>query len=252
MKTTAIIGNWKMNTTPKEAVGLASGIRDRLEGQELGQASVVVCPPFVSLDSVSRALEGSEISVGAQNLHSETHGAFTGEISAEMLRGLAEFVIVGHSERRTLFAESDDMAAAKVETALGAGLKPILCVGETLQQRRAGEATETVERQVAKGLSKVNDVSQTMIAYEPVWAIGTGEAATPEVAQKMMAAIRSGLRSRFDAEADSVPLLYGGSVNAGNARLFVGQPDIDGALVGGASLSADSFTEIVLNALDAG
>ena len=179
-----------MNTTPDTAVSLASGIRDRLEGRKVDQTRVIVCPPFVSLDSVARALEGSEVSVGAQNLHSEPSGAFTGEISAEMLRGLAEFVIVGHSERRTLFAESDELIGAKVEAASAAGLKPILCVGETLQQRSAGEARETVERQVANGLSKVNDVSQTMIAYEPVWAIGTGEAATPEVAQEMMASIR--------------------------------------------------------------
>ena len=249
METATIVGNWKMNTTLNTAVSLASGIRDRLEGQILAQVSVIVCPPFVSLYSVSRALGGSEISVGAQNLHSEPSGAFTGEISAEMLRGLAEFVIIGHSERRTLFAESDELIASKMEAASGAGLKPILCVGETLQQRRAGEAVESVERQVAKGLSKVNDVSQTMIAYEPVWAIGTGEAATPEVAQEMMSAIRSSLRSRFGNQADSVPLLYGGSVDAGNVRRFISQPDIDGALVGGASLSADSFTEIVLNAL---
>ena len=249
MKTTYFVGNWKMNTTLNTAVSLASGIRDRLEGRNVDWIKVILCPPFVSLDSVSSAIQGSEISVGAQNLHSEPSGAFTGEISAEMLRGLAEFVIIGHSERRTLFAESDELIASKMEAASGAGLKPILCVGETLQQRRAGEAVESVERQVAKGLSKVNDVSQTMIAYEPVWAIGTGEAATPEVAQEMMSAIRSSLRSRFGNQADSVPLLYGGSVNAGNVRRFISQPDIDGALVGGASLSADSFTEIVLNAL---
>ena len=249
METSTIVGNWKMNTTPDTAVSLASGILHRLEGRKVARTRVIVCPPFVSLDSVARALEDSEVSVGAQNLHSEPSGAFTGEISAEMLRGLAEFVIVGHSERRTLFAESDELIGAKMEAASAAGLKPILCVGETLQQRRAGDARETVERQVANGLSKVNDVSQTMIAYEPVWAIGTGEAATPEVAQEMMASIRACLRSRFDDQADSVPLLYGGSVNAGNVRRFVSQPDIDGALVGGASLSVDSFTEIVLNAL---
>ena len=249
METTTIVGNWKMNTTPDTAASLASGIRDCLEGQKVAQITVIVCPPFVSLDRVSRALRGSGISVGAQNLHSEPSGAFTGEISAEMLREVAEFVIVGHSERRALCGESDEMIAAKVETALDAGLKPILCVGETLQQRRTGEAQETVERQTAEGLSKVNDVSQTMIAYEPVWAIGTGEAATPEVAQEMMASIRSSLRSRFEDQANSVPLLYGGSVNAGNVRRFVSQPDIDGALVGGASLSVDSFTDIVLNAL---
>ena len=249
METTTIVGNWKMNTTPKTAVSLASGIRDRLEGQEVAGTRVIVCPPFVALDTVSRALRGSKVSVGAQNLHSEpSSGAFTGEISAEMLRGLAEFVIVGHSERRTLFGESDEMIEAKIEAASYAGLKPILCVGETLVQRRAGEARQTVERQVAKGLSKVNDVSQTMIAYEPVWAIGTGEAATPDVAQEMIASIRASLRSRFDDQADSVPLLYGGSVNSANVRRFLAQPDIDGALVGGASLSVDSFTEIVLNA----
>ena len=249
METTTIVGNWKMNTTLNTAVSLAYGIRDRLEGRSVDRTKVIVCPPSVSLDSVSRALRGSEISVGAQNLHSEPSGAFTGELSAEMLRGLAEFVIVGHSERRTQFAESDELIGAKIEAASGAGLKPILCVGETLQQRRAGEARETVERQVARGLSKVNDISQTMIAYEPVWAIGTGEAATPEVAQEIMASIRMSLRSKFGDRADSVPLLYGGSVNAGNVSRFVSQPDIDGALVGSASLSADSFAEIVLNSL---
>ena len=248
METNAVVGNWKMNTTPDTAVSLASGIRDRLEGRNVARTRVIVCPPFVSLDSVSRALKGSEISVGAQNLHSEPSGAFTGEISAEMLRALAEFVIVGHSERRTLFGESDKLIAAKIEAASGVGLKPILCVGETLQRRRAGKARETVEKQTAEGLSKVHDVSQTMIAYEPVWAIGTGEAATPEVAQEMMSSIRASLRSRFGEQADSVPLLYGGSVSAGNVSRFISQPDIDGALVGGASLSVDSFTEIVLNA----
>ena len=237
-----------MNTTPDTAVGLASGIRERLEGRVTAGIKVIVCPPFVSLDRVSQTLRGSGISVGAQNLHFEAAGAFTGEISAEMLRGMAEFVIVGHSERRTLFAESDELVGAKVETASGGGLKPILCVGETLQQRRAGEARETVERQTLQGLSKVSDISQTMIAYEPVWAIGTGEAATPKVAQGMMSSIRACLRSRFHDLADSVSLLYGGSVNAGNVRSFVRQPDIDGALVGGASLSVDSFSELVLEA----
>ena len=247
MKTVTIVGNWKMNTTPETAVSLASGIRGRLEGRKTSQARTILCPPFVSLEGVASALRGSEVSVGAQNVHSETSGAFTGEISAEMLRGLAEFVIVGHSERRTLFGESDDMIAAKVEVTQSVGLKPILCVGETFQQRRSGKARDTVERQTAQGLSRVSDLSQTMIAYEPVWAIGTGEAATPEVAQDMMASIRACLRSHFDAQADSVPLLYGGSVNAVNVREFVTQPDIDGALVGGASLSVDSFTQIVLS-----
>ena len=212
---------------------------------------MVICPPHISLDRVAQAVAGSAIRLGAQDVHPESSGAFTGEVSAPMLADLVEFVIVGHSERRALFAESDEFIGRKVVASIGAGLKPILCVGESLEDRRAGRAEGVVSSQLLAALADVTDVSPLLVAYEPVWAIGTGEAATPQIAQDMMSAIRSALRSRFGDAADSVPCLYGGSVAAENVQSFVRQPDIDGALVGGASLSAESFAAIVARASEA-
>ncbi|MCE2456275.1 MAG: triose-phosphate isomerase [Dehalococcoidia bacterium] len=245
MRAITIVGNWKMNTTPSEAEQLASDIR--LNVADSADATVVVCPPSIALESVKRVLDGSEVAIGVQNIHSDPQGAYTGEISAEMAREFASYAIVGHSERRALFDESDEFISQKVAAAERAGLRPILCVGEPSDVRSAGagHAESFVTTQLLSGLSDVTDISSVLVAYEPVWAIGTGQAATPEVAQHIASALRSALRGRFGAAADQVPCLYGGSVNSGNIAEFVQQADIDGALVGGASLEAGSFADIV-------
>ena len=242
-----IIGNWKMNKSVSEARELASAIAARV-GDSAGADAVVeivVCPPFVALDAVSKALEGSRVAVGAQNLHSEPDGAFTGEVSAPMFVDICRYVIVGHSERRSLFGETDMDINLKVRAALDAGLRPILCVGEDLEQRSAGSANAVVEEQLRAGLRDAPSAGRAVVAYEPVWAIGTGKSATPQVAQEMMAHIRATLAALCGAEsAADMPLLYGGSVNAGNAGDYIRQPDVNGVLVGGASLDADSFADI--------
>ena len=240
-----------MNTTHKEARGLASGIKPRLESIEGVHA--VICPPFTSLAAVADILQGSKVSLGAQNMYHEDGGAFTGEVSPAMLAELCQFVILGHSERRQLFGETDESVNQKVRAALKVGLKPILCVGEQLDERERGSAEATVETQLRQCLAGVSDAVGLSVAYEPVWAIGTGRAATPEVAQEMMAHIRSVLGAlRPEGPTDEVPLLYGGSVNAANISEYMGQPDINGALVGGASLDGDSFVQIAQSAARAG
>ncbi len=246
MRQLTIVGNWKMNTTPESASILGYNILESLPVSDIG--NIVICPPHISLDRVVKAVAGSSVHVGAQDVYPESSGAFTGEVSPPMLAELVEFVIVGHSERRALFAESDEFIARKVVASIEAGLKPILCVGESLEDRRAGRAEHVVGSQLLSCLAEVTDVSSLLVAYEPVWAIGTGEAATPQIAQDMMSSIRSALRFKYADAADSVPCLYGGSVNADNVQSFVSQPDIDGALVGGASLDAESFTAIVARA----
>lgn len=241
------VGNWKMNKNVSEARDLASAIAARVRDSAGADSDVeiVVCPPFVALDAVSKALEGSRVAVGAQNLHSEPGGAFTGEVSAPMLVDICRYVIVGHSERRNLFGETDIDINLKVKTALDAGLRPILCVGEDLDQRSAGSANAVVEEQLRAGLRDAPSAGRAVIAYEPVWAIGTGKSATPHLAQEMMAHIRATLAALCGAEvAVAMPLLYGGSVNAGNAGDYIRQPDVNGVLVGGASLDADSFADI--------
>ena len=235
-----------MNTTPSEAGLLATQIRTRLTDH--GGATVVLCPPSIALSTVSRSLDGSHIAVGAQNIHPETSGAFTGEISSEMASAFADYVIVGHSERRALFGESDEFVSRKVASALDAGLRPILCVGESVDVRDQGRAEPFVRDQLINGLARVDSLSRILIAYEPVWAIGTGQAATPEVAQEMLGMIRSTLADRFGDAAIDVPCLYGGSVTVANVSEFVGQRDIDGSLVGSASLTAESFSDIVREA----
>ncbi len=231
--------------TVAEAVALAQALRGPLgaiEGVER-----VVCPPFVALTAVAETLAGSTVAIGAQNVHPEPKGAFTGEVSAVMLRGVCSDVIVGHSERRHVLGETDDFVNAKVLAVLGLGMTPILCVGETLEERDAGEASAVVERQTTAGLAGVDpsDVMQVVLAYEPVWAIGTGRAATPEIAQEMIGGIRAHLaRLAVPATAAQVRLLYGGSVNAGNTAELAALPDVDGALVGGASLDPDAFVAI--------
>ena len=244
MPISIIAGNWKMNTTLEEARDLAATMRpglDAIEGVEK-----VVCPPFISLTAVGEALSGSSVSLGAQNMHHEDQGAYTGEVSPAMLAALCRYVILGHSERRQLFGETDEGVNRKVQAAVRVGLTPILCVGESLQQREEGEAEAVVESQLRACLKDVDLGDGLAVAYEPVWAIGTGRAATPDLAQSIMAKLRQVLSSVYGEDgASSVPLLYGGSANPGNIADFIRENDVDGALVGGASLNADSFVEMV-------
>ena len=247
MRTTTVAANWKMNLTVSQARELVKRVRAGLKAVD--NVKTVLFPPHTALAAVSEALHGSRIGVGAQNIHFEDQGAFTGEVSPGMVAELAQYVIVGHSERRHLFAEMDETVGHKVEAAIKAGLTPILCVGETSEEREQGRAHAVVERQVAGGLDRVKSLEGLMLAYEPVWAIGTGAAATPADAQDVMSRIRTLLRSRFGEEvAASTPVLYGGSVNDENVSAFLGEQDVDGALVGGASLKAEVFVRLVLNA----
>lgn len=238
-----VAGNWKMNTTVAEAVALAAAVRDG--AASASGVELVLCPPFVSLAAVSDAVKGSAVKVGAQNMHFEDSGAFTGEVSPGMLQDLCDYVIVGHSERRQMFAETDETVNNKVKAAQAAGLKPIMCVGETLEEREAGKASDIISGQVRAGLEGITDTSGLIVAYEPIWAIGTGRSATPETAAEIMGgAILETLRSLFPASADSISLLYGGSMNAGNAGDYAAQSCIHGGLVGGAALQAESFLQV--------
>ncbi|MDI1335002.1 MAG: triose-phosphate isomerase [Lacunisphaera sp.] len=242
-----IAGNWKMNKTATDGVTLAKDIAAEI-GRETG-VDVVLCPPFTALASVAHALEGQSIKLGAQNMHPEKNGAFTGEVSAEMLRTLyVTHVILGHSERRTYFAETDAFINKKVLSALANQLKPILCVGETLAEREAGATLAVVQRHVEGGLAGVTkeQITTVIIAYEPVWAIGTGKVATTEQAQEVHAYIRDLLTKLYGAAlAQKVRILYGGSMKPANAPELLAQKDIDGGLIGGASLEARSFIELV-------
>ena len=247
MRTPLVAGNWKMNPpSVAEAEALAADVVGEIDS--IDGVTRVVCPPFVALPAVTAALAGSSVGVGAQNVHPEPKGAYTGEVSVGMLDGLCGYVIVGHSERRQLFGEADAFVNAKTLAALAAGLTPILCVGETLDERDAGNAEAVVRRQTSAGLAGVSaaEAGRIVIAYEPVWAIGTGRAATPEIAQEMCAIVRSEAGASLGADAAAqTPILYGGSVNPGNAGSLAAQPDLDGALVGGASLVAPDFAAIV-------
>jgi triosephosphate isomerase len=246
-----IAGNWKMNKNAVEAVQLARAVKDGLAGP--GNAppgtEVVLCPPSIFLTSVGDAVQGSPVKIGAQNMHFEDSGAFTGEISPLMLRDICQYVVLGHSERRQLFCETDGLVNQKVKSALRHGLRPIMCVGETLAERESGQAASVIAGQVRAGLAELVDITGLVIAYEPVWAIGTGQAATPEIAAEIMGgSIQSTLEAMFGTAADGVPILYGGSVNPGNVVSFMNQGPINGALVGGASLQAEQFVEIVQRA----
>ena len=242
-----IAGNWKMNKTGADAASLVEEIV--AEVGKVTDVDIVVCPPFTSLDSVGKAIEGSHVKLGAQNMHPEASGAYTGEISAGMLRSLfVSHVILGHSERRSYFGETDAFINQKVVAALKAQLRPILCVGETLAEREGGSTLKVVQTQLEAGLEGVSkDLATTVvIAYEPVWAIGTGKVATTEQAQEVHAFIRSLLVKLFgDAIAQKVRILYGGSMKPSNAPELLAQKDIDGGLIGGASLEARSFVELV-------
>ncbi|OGO29049.1 MAG: triose-phosphate isomerase [Chloroflexi bacterium RBG_16_54_11] len=247
MRRPFVAGNWKMFETAAEARVLLTEILPGLAS--LQGVEIVICPPFTSILPVAALLEGTGIGVGAQNMHWEPQGAFTGEVSSVMLAEFCQYVIVGHSERRAYFGETDANVNRKVKSALAHGLVPIICVGETLGENEAGRTQEVVTRQVQAGLDGVeaDSIATVVIAYEPVWAIGTGRAATPAGANQVIAGIIRPVLSQLYTEdlAQRVRVLYGGSVKAGNAADFFQQADIDGALVGGASLKATEFVPIV-------
>ncbi|NBV38282.1 MAG: triose-phosphate isomerase [Verrucomicrobia bacterium] len=246
-RTPLIAGNWKMNKTSTEGVELVKEIAAAV-GTE-SSVNVLLCPPFTALSAVSSAVEGTHLGLGAQNMHDKVSGAFTGEISASMLRDLyVTHVILGHSERRSIFGENDAFINRKVLAALSASLKPILCVGELLSEREANQTMEVVRRQIEQGLAGVPaaKAENVVIAYEPVWAIGTGKTATPAMAQEVHAFIRKLLAQQFGAESASrILILYGGSMKPDNADALLAEQDIDGGLIGGASLEAKSFVELV-------
>jgi len=244
MRIPMIAGNWKMNTTVSEATELVTAMRTGLD--EIGDVEKVVCPPFVSLTAVRELIEGSSIKLGAQNIFYEEKGAYTGEVSTLMIADLCEFVIIGHSERRQYFNETGGVVNKKIVAALKAGLKPILCIGEKLEENEAGRTEEVVTEQLESSLTGISHPNSLVIAYEPIWAIGTGKAATVEQANKTISLIRHNIYKLYNDEiALNMRILYGGSVTAANATEFMQQSEIDGALVGGASLKAAEFLSIV-------
>jgi triosephosphate isomerase (TIM) len=248
MRRPLIAGNWKMFKTAAEATALVNALRSGL-ASVASAVDVLVAPPFTALHAVVETLRGSPIAVAGQNMHWEKEGAFTGEVSAAMLRDAGcTHVIVGHSERRQYFGETDDGAGRKAKAAFGQGLTPIVCIGETLAERESSRTMEVVERQLERGLRSLtpDEAAAAVIAYEPVWAIGTGRNATPEQAQEVHEFIRRRLSaSHGEPVAAAVRILYGGSVKPDNIGALMAQPDLDGALVGGASLNAESFLKIV-------
>ena len=243
MRTPIIAGNWKMNTAVVEAVSLVRAMKDRLDAAR--GVEKVLCPPFVSLVAVGELLRGSSVALGAQNMYFEEKGAYTGEISALMLAGLCQYVILGHSERRGYFGETDEMVNKKIKAALKAGLKPIVCVGETLEENEGGRTGEVITRQVRAALDGLLSLENLVIAYEPIWAIGTGRAATEEQANATIGLIRKVVAELYGAAAQQLRIQYGGSANGANIAALIAQPEIDGALVGGASLKADEFVSMV-------
>jgi triosephosphate isomerase len=246
MRTPLIAANWKMHKTATEARLFAAELLPRL--RDVGDVEVAIAPPFTALAALADALRGSRVALAAQNVHPAAQGAFTGEVSVAMLVELGcRYAIVGHSERRVLFGESDAFIADKVAAVQAAGLCPILCVGETLEQRVAGRTFDVLRAQLSGSLARADAgrAGELVVAYEPVWAIGTGRTATPEIAQEAHAFIRSWLRHRFGAAADQIRIQYGGSVKPDNAAALMAQADIDGGLVGGASLDPEGFCAII-------
>jgi len=244
MRIPVIAGNWKMNTTVEEAVALVKAMQGELD--KVKNVEKIICPPFVSLAPVKELIKGSSVKLGAQNLYFAEKGAYTGEISPLMVADLCEFVIIGHSERRQYFNETGEVVNKKIDAALKAGLKPILCIGERLEENEAGKTEEVVFEQLSSSLAGIDDLDGLILAYEPIWAIGTGKAATGEQANKTIVFIRQSIARIYgDETAREMRILYGGSVNAANTGEFMKQPDIDGALVGGASLKAAEFLSIV-------
>ena len=251
MRVPMIAGNWKMNTTISEATELVKAMRDELD--KIGNVEKVICPPFVSLAPVGELIKGSSVKLGAQNMYFAEKGAYTGEISPLMLASLCELVIIGHSERRQYFNETGEIVNKKVAAALKVGLKPVLCIGERLEENEAGKTEEVVTEQLRSSLADINNPNGLIIAYEPVWAIGTGKAATGEQANRTISFIRRNVFKLYGDEiAQEMRILYGGSVTAANATEFMQQPEIDGALVGGASLKAAEFLSIVTQTSEIG
>ena len=245
MRPTVAAGNWKMHGSRDWVANLIHELRQGVDAD--GAAQVIVFPPYVYLHQAAELLAGSGIALGAQNVSERGEGAFTGEVSGKMLADIGcEYVLVGHSERRALFGETDELVAAKFAAAQACGLRPVLCVGETLAERQAGETENVVQRQVGAILasSGVAALENAMVAYEPVWAIGTGETATPEQAQEIHALIRAQIAAEDDNIGGSLPILYGGSVKGSNAAELFAMADVDGGLVGGASLDHEQFLEI--------
>ncbi|MDD5596599.1 MAG: triose-phosphate isomerase [Victivallaceae bacterium] len=245
-----IAGNWKMNKTMAEAKALVKELKGLVA--DVKAVEIVVCPPFTALNAVVEAAAGSNIKVGAQNVHWAGSGAFTGEISAAMLKEAGvEYVIIGHSERRQYFGETDATVNQRLKAALAAGLKPIVCIGETLEEREQGMTEKVLLTQLEGGLAGLSSdqVAGVVIAYEPVWAIGTGKTATPEMAEETHRYIRCTLKSLFDEVAEDVVIQYGGSMKAANSGQLVAQKNIDGGLIGGASLEAESFAALIKNAV---
>ena len=254
MKKQFIAGNWKMNLTFDEARDLASTLCDGLVCSD--NVDIGVFPSFVFLKDICEVLSGSDISVGAQNMNMEESGAFTGEVSGSMIRDVGcTHVIIGHSERRTIFHETNSMINSKIKVSMSYGLSPILCVGEKQEERDADMTNAVVGNQLTEGMDGLtsDQVRELTIAYEPVWAIGTGKTASPEQANEVHAFIRNVIESKYDKDtAQGIRIQYGGSVNSKNAKDILGQPEIDGALVGGASLDSNSFLDIISDAVDVG
>jgi len=251
MRQKFVAGNWKMNLTLPEAQALTSEIVQMLHDEQHGAdaAQVVICPSFPLLPAVGRLLDGSRVALGAQNCHQKESGAYTGEVSAKLLQSVGcEYVILGHSERRQYFHEDDVLLSQKLKAALAAGLRPIFCVGESLETREADETFDFIGQQLAAGVFHLSkeDFTKVVIAYEPIWAIGTGRTASSAQAQEVHAFIRQQIAAAYDqATADNTTILYGGSCNAQNARELFSQPDVDGGLIGGAALKSRDFVEIV-------
>lgn len=247
MRKPILAGNWKMNKTPAEALDLVRAVRSQVA--RYPQVETVVCPPFVCLPAVAEALRSSKIGVGAQNMHWADSGAYTGEVSAAMLVGLASYVIIGHSERRQYFAETDESVNKKLKAALAHGLTPIVCVGEDLAQNEAGITDTLVSGQVRAAFASISadQAPRVVVAYEPIWAIGTGKTATSEVANRVCGlVVRGALAELYGEEvAQAIRIQYGGSANEKNIGELMAMPDIDGALIGGASLKVDAFVEMV-------
>ncbi len=247
MRRPFIAGNWKMNNTASETLFLAKELKERLSG--INDVDIAVFPPFTSIKTASDVLSGSNIKVGAQNMYFEDKGAFTGEVSAAMIKEAgAELVILGHSERRNIFGETNELISKKLKKAVNSGLRPILCIGEKLEEREAGKTEEVLENQLKGSLAGINEeeMENIVIAYEPVWAIGTGKTATPEQAESAHKFVREVISEIYsDSTAENTIIQYGGSVKPENIDELMASPNIDGALVGGASLKAESFERIV-------
>mgnify|MGYP003575015537 CR=1 FL=1 len=250
MRKKIVAGNWKMNMDYTVGMSLFSEVVNMVNDEVRGDQQVIVCPPYIHLHSLVQLNKaGGRVAIGAQNCHHQESGAFTGEVSASMIRSVGgQYVIIGHSERRQYFGETNEMLAAKTDTALRSGLNPIFCIGETLEERNSGRHLDVIRQQLAEGLFHLSEtqIQSVVIAYEPVWAIGTGLTASPEQAQEIHAFIRKALAEKYSEDlAGEISILYGGSCNPKNAAELFAQPDIDGGLIGGASLKSRDFTDII-------